>query len=115
MDNKRLSSVISELLKQYKALKVYLDNKRELEENGLPGLFPAVVDRHELKQLQFTQINRAIESLDPMERQIIDQKFLSPIKEKDLSIYSSMGINKDKYYKFKGQALIKIAIALNLI
>ncbi|MEC1723923.1 ArpU family phage packaging/lysis transcriptional regulator [Schinkia azotoformans] len=116
-DVKKVCSVVVEELKNYKALKVRLQNKKEQCEKGIEGdLFPKLIDNEQRNELKVIQIDRALEnSLDDTERKIIEMKYLSKERQNDLNIYLELGIQKTPYYELKKTAIIKIAISLGII
>ncbi|WP_309304450.1 hypothetical protein [Brevibacillus laterosporus] len=50
-----------------------------------------------------------------MERKIIEEKYLSPIRVNDINVYLDLGLTKDQYYIKKGEAISQIATALGII
>ncbi|WP_419882773.1 ArpU family phage packaging/lysis transcriptional regulator [Peribacillus sp. B-H-3] len=116
IDEKEVRKVITRELKQYKALKVAMENKVEQEQEGTTILFPALINREKEKNLKVKQIDRALQhALDDVERQIIEQKYLSNNRVKDINIYLDLGLAKDQYYSHKRQAILLIATALGII
>lgn len=62
------------------------------------------------------QIERALEySLDEVERQIIEEKYLSTSRVKDINVYLDLGLTKDQYYTKKKEAIMQIATVLGMI
>ncbi|MEK5502047.1 ArpU family phage packaging/lysis transcriptional regulator [Bacillus sp. FSL M8-0168] len=113
IDEKEIRNTIIRELKKYKALKVQLENRKEREATGMNNLFPQLRDQHSLK---VCQMDRALkQSLDDDELKIIEAKYLSPEKIKDIEIYMEMGLKKDKYYQIKRQAIYNLATALGII
>ncbi|MCM3225970.1 ArpU family phage packaging/lysis transcriptional regulator [Terribacillus saccharophilus] len=107
---------IHRILKEYRALKIQIENRREQEEAGVVGLFPSLRHAGQLNEIKVRQIERVLEgSLDFIERQIIDLKYLNPMEINDLNIYMDLGIKKGKFYKKKRSALIRIATSLCMI
>ncbi|MED1801711.1 ArpU family phage packaging/lysis transcriptional regulator, partial [Brevibacillus porteri] len=103
-------------LKEYKALRVAVQNKQELQEKGIDQLFPRIQKSESMNELKARQIERALQySLDEVERQIIEEKYLSTSRVKDINIYLEMGLDKDRYYESKKEAIAQIAKALGMI
>lgn len=116
VDEKEVRRKVARELKRYKALKVAIINKQELDEEGLDNIFPSLCDSDKEKYIKYKQIQRAMtEALDETERIIIERKYLAPSRVKDISIYLDMGLTKDQYYEYKKQALFQIATALRII
>jgi ArpU family phage transcriptional regulator len=116
IDEREVRRVVTKELKQYKALKVARTNKLELFEEGVNPIFPSLNKLEKEKELKVKQIDRALShALDDTERQIINQKYLSSSRVKDISLYLEMGLTKDQYYVHKRQAIIQIATALGII
>ncbi|MFA4135192.1 MULTISPECIES: ArpU family phage packaging/lysis transcriptional regulator [unclassified Brevibacillus] len=60
-------------------------------------------------------MERALEySLDEVERQIIEEKYLSTSRVKDINVYLDLGLTKDQYYTKKKEAIMQIATALGI-
>ncbi|WP_423220216.1 ArpU family phage packaging/lysis transcriptional regulator [Cytobacillus praedii] len=116
VDEKKVRNTVIKELKEYKALRIAMENKREIEEQGIEKLFPSLNDKEKEKIIKFNQINRTIKhALDDTEREIIEKKYLGPSRVKDISVYMDMGITKDQYYICKKQAIFQIATALTII
>ncbi|MCM3169003.1 ArpU family phage packaging/lysis transcriptional regulator [Peribacillus frigoritolerans] len=116
VNEKEVRKTIARELKHYKALRVALRNKSELLEEGMNPLFPAFRNKDKEKEFKVRQINRTLENvLDDVERQIIEQKYLSSNRVKDINLYLEMGLTKDQYYIHKRQAIFLIATALSVI
>ncbi|MEC1575600.1 ArpU family phage packaging/lysis transcriptional regulator, partial [Bacillus haynesii] len=99
IDEKEVRNTIIRELKRYKALKVQLENRKEREAARMNHLFPQLRDQHSLNELKVCQMDRALkQSLDNDELKIIQEKYLSSKKIKDIEIYMEMGLKKDKYY-----------------
>lgn len=114
-DKKKLirKTVIKEL-RLYKALKVAVQNKIELQQNGKANLFPVIVESD--KELKVMQIERSLEqSLDYIQKQIIEEKYLNKSTPTDLTLYTDIGLTKDQYYQKRDEAIFTIATALNII
>ncbi|WP_238543353.1 hypothetical protein [Brevibacillus sp. BC25] len=60
------------------------------------------------------QIERALQySLDEVERQITEEKYVSTSRVKDINV--DLGLTKDQYYTKKIDAIRQIATALGMI
>ena len=58
-----------------------------------------------LNNLKARQMERALQySLDEKERKIIEEKYLSPARVNDISIYLDLGLTNDQYYIKKREA-----------
>lgn len=78
--------------------------------------FPKIMDKEKEKRFIVKQMERALEyALDDIEREIIEKKYLSPNRIKDINIYPELGLNKDQFYEYKRQAIFSIAEALNIV
>ncbi|PET75082.1 hypothetical protein CN514_04740 [Bacillus sp. AFS001701] len=83
---------------------------------GIVNPFPKIVDKEKEKRFKVKQMERALEyALDDIEREIIEKKYLSPNRIKDINIYPELGLNKDQFYEYKRQAIFSIAEALNIV
>ncbi len=106
--------VIKEL-SEYRALKVRMKNKQEQAASGITNLFPTLLQCEQKDILKLTQVQRALdEALDPIERAIIEKKYLACGEEKDIEIYLALGIKKGRYYKKKKSAIYHLAKALGI-
>ncbi|MFF2533854.1 ArpU family phage packaging/lysis transcriptional regulator [Brevibacillus sp. NPDC058079] len=102
--------------KSYKALCVAVQNKKEQEEKGIEQLFPRLQLSEMQNELKAKQIERALEySLDEVERQIIEEKYLSAARVKYINVYLDLGLTKDQFYRKKEEAIMQIATALGMI
>src|SRR6478735_1566809 len=102
VDEKLVRQTVIRELKNYRALKVQLENKKEREEAGVVGLFPVLRKEDNLAELKVKQIERALQhSLDEIEREIIQIKYLESKQTKDINIYMDLGLKKEKYYEKK--------------
>ncbi|MGR9544854.1 ArpU family phage packaging/lysis transcriptional regulator [Priestia megaterium] len=116
VDEKLVRQTVIKELKNYRALKVQLANKKEREDVGVVNLFPFLRKEDNLAELKVKQIERALEfSLDEIEREIIQIKYLGSKQTKDINIYLDLGIKKEKYYEKKGAAILNIATSLGII
>ncbi|MED2748744.1 ArpU family phage packaging/lysis transcriptional regulator [Brevibacillus porteri] len=116
VDEKEVRKAVVKALKEYKALRVAVQNKQELQEKGIDQLFPRIQKSESMNELKARQIERALQySLDEVERQIIEEKYLSTSRVKDINIYLEMGLDKDRYYESKKEAIAQIAKALGMI
>lgn len=103
-------------LKDYKALKVKQVNFKECQEAGVVDPFPSLLDNNTIDALKVRQIERALqESLDSVERGIIEMKYLDPREINDLEIFMTLGIKKGKYYTKKNEAIHRLSKALGII
>ncbi|PLT30709.1 ArpU family phage packaging/lysis transcriptional regulator [Peribacillus deserti] len=113
---KEIHKLVIAELRKYKVLKIQLANLKERNRAGMSDLFPIIRERDEKNYLKVNQIERAIEeSLDTLERELIEKKYLSTQDPTDLEVYLEMGIKKAKYYAKKKEALNSIATALGMI
>ncbi|MCM3536579.1 ArpU family phage packaging/lysis transcriptional regulator [Priestia endophytica] len=114
--NKReMRKLVIEQLKDYRALKIQLQNKQEREEAGAVDLFPVIRTGY-LTELKIKQIERALNhTLDFLERTIIEQRYLKPTQIKDIEIYMNLGLSKNSFYNIRNRALETIATALGMI
>lgn len=116
VDEKIVRKEVVKHLKQYKAMRVAVQNKDEQIAEGVENLFPKIVDKENEKRFKVKQMERAlVYALDDIERMIIVRKYLSPNKIKDINIYPDLGLNKDQFYEYKRQAIFSIAEALNIV
>ncbi|PEJ48229.1 ArpU family transcriptional regulator [Bacillus sp. AFS002410] len=116
IDEKKVRKAVVKQLKQYKALRVAVQNKDEQTSEGKINLFPMIVDKEIEKRLKVKQVERALEyALDEIEREIIKYKYLAPNRIKDINLYMDLGLTKDQYYEHKRQAIFSLATALNIV
>lgn len=117
VDEKKIRSIVVKELKKYKALKVQQQNKLEQCEKGIEGhLFPKLFENDLENELKVIQIERALKySLDSIEREIIEMKYLSLERQNDLNIYLDLGLQKKPYYEKKKTAIFMIASSLGII
>ncbi|WP_025727728.1 ArpU family phage packaging/lysis transcriptional regulator [Heyndrickxia ginsengihumi] len=116
VNEKEVRRVVGRELKQYRALKVSLQNRLEREEAGITILYPTLNHEEKMKELKVKQMERALQNaLDDIEREIITQKYLSSTRVKDINLYLDMGLTKDQYYSIKKQAIFQLATALGII
>ncbi|MED1801342.1 ArpU family phage packaging/lysis transcriptional regulator [Brevibacillus porteri] len=116
VDEKEVRKAVVKALKEYKALRVAVQNKQERQEKGIDQLFPRLQKSESTNELKARQIERALQySLDEIERQIIEEKYLSTSRVKDINVYLDMGLTKDQYYTKKKDAIKQIATALGMI
>ncbi|MEC3693558.1 ArpU family phage packaging/lysis transcriptional regulator [Bacillus subtilis] len=115
VDARAVRKIVIKELKDYRALKVQIENKRECESAGM-SLFPSLRDSHNINELKVKQMERALQnSLDDLERLIIEKKYLTASAVKDISIYMDLGIKKNTYYELKKRAIYRLATALGII
>jgi ArpU family phage transcriptional regulator len=117
VDEKQIRSTVVKELKKYKALKIQQQNKLELNENGIQGhIFPKLLENDVENELKVIQMERALNnSLDHVERQIIEKKYLSLERQNDLNIYLDLGLQKTPYYEKKKVAIFMLASSLGII
>lgn len=116
IDEKEVQQVVIRELKQFRALKIQIENRKEQEKEGVVGIFPTLRHADCLNEIKVRQMERALEgSLDFIERQIINQKYLNSQEINDLNIYMDLGIKKGKFYEKKKVALLRIATAIGII
>ncbi|MBP0725949.1 ArpU family transcriptional regulator [Bacillus sp. RG28] len=116
VDEKKVRRTVVKELKRYKALRVAVTNKDEQANEEMNNLFPSIIDKEKEKRLKVRQIDRALKfALDEIEREIIEKKYLSPNRVKDINLYMDLGLTKDQYYEHKRQAIFLIATALNIV
>lgn len=116
IDEKEVQNLIIGELREYRALKVQIENKKEQEAAGVINLFPSVRQQDRLNELKVKQIERALEnSLDFIERKIIEMKYFTSQETKDINIYLELGLKKGKYYEKKRAAIYRLATALGII
>lgn len=116
IDERGVRHAVAKELKAYKALRVAAQNRKEQQEKGIDQLFPRLQASDTENILKVQQIERALQySLDEVERQIIEEKYLSTSRVKDINIYLDLGMTKDQYYPKKKDAIFQIATALGII
>ncbi|GIO06235.1 hypothetical protein J31TS6_22630 [Brevibacillus reuszeri] len=116
IDERAVRQAVAKELKAYKALRVAAQNRKEQQERGIDQLFPRLQSSDTKNILKAQQIERALQySLDEVERQIIEEKYLSTSRVKDINIYLDLGMTKDQYYPKKKDAIFQIATALGII
>ncbi|XYU18283.1 ArpU family phage packaging/lysis transcriptional regulator [Bacillus pumilus] len=116
VNEKEVRNTVIKEMKTYRSLKIQAENRREQKEKGVIGLFPQLRKSTEYNELKVKQMDRALmHCLDQDEYSIIEKKYLSPEKIKDLEIMIELGIKRDKFYQVKRQAINNIATALGII
>ncbi|MFC9657007.1 ArpU family phage packaging/lysis transcriptional regulator [Bacillus subtilis] len=116
VNEKEVRNLVIKELKTYRSLKIQAENRREQKEKGVIGLFPQLRKSSEYNELKVKQMDRALKHcLDQDEYSIIEKKYLSPEKIKDLEIMIELGLKRDKFYQVKRQAIYNIATALGII
>lgn len=115
IDEKEMRRRVIKELKNYKALRVRMQNIEEQNRAGYDILFPKMKEdqKHEMK---FRQIERTLNyALDEDERKIVELKYLGDKKVKDSYVYNELMIKRDPFYEKKGSAIRLIATALGII
>jgi ArpU family phage transcriptional regulator len=116
VDEKKVRRMVVKELKRFKALRVAVTNKDEQANEGMDNLYPKLIDKEKEKRIKVRQMDRALKfALDEIEREIIEKKYLSPNRVKDINLYMDLGLTKDQYYEHKRQAIFLIATALNIV
>ncbi|KON88922.1 ArpU family transcriptional regulator [Sporosarcina globispora] len=117
IDEKEVRSIVVKELKIYRALRIRIQNKLELSEKGIQkNIFPKLIESDVENELKVIQMERALNnSLDQLERQIIEMKYLSAERQNDLNIYLDLGLQKTAYYEKKKTAIFMIASSLGII
>ncbi|CAI6230967.1 MULTISPECIES: ArpU family phage packaging/lysis transcriptional regulator [Bacillus subtilis group] len=116
VNEKEVRNTVIKELKTYRSLKIQAENRKEQKEKGVIGLFPQLRKNTEYNELKVKQMDRALKNcLDQDEYRIIEKKYLSPEKIKDLEIMIELGLKRDKFYQVKRQAIYNIATALGII
>ena len=115
VDEKAVRRIVIKKLKNYRAIKVQLENKKECSSAGI-NIFPSLRNSYSINELKVKQMERALQySLDDEERLIIEKKYLTAARVKDINIYMELGMKKDTYYEIKQRAICRIATALGII
>ncbi|QDX91756.1 ArpU family transcriptional regulator [Brevibacillus laterosporus] len=115
IDEKEVRKLVVQELKEFKALRIAMQNKQEIENEGIKNPFPNLSTKEKENLIKYNQMSRAISgALDDVEREIIERKYLGSSRVKDISVYMDMGITKDQYYNLKKQAFSQIATALRI-
>lgn len=116
VDEKKIRSIVVKELKLFRALKIQQLNKKELNEKGITiDIFPKLYDNDQEKEMKVLHMERALNNLDSIERQIIQQKYLAIERQNDINIYLDLCLQKTSYYEKKKQAIFMIAHCLNII
>lgn len=116
VDESIVRSEVVKALIEYRALKVQRENMQERLAADALNLYPSVRKINPLNELKVRQMERALnQSLNEEERQIIQKKYLSGVKIKDIQVYVDLGLDKDRYYEIKRSAINLIATALGII
>lgn len=109
VNEREVRKAVVKELKAYKALRVAVQNKQEQAEKGIDQLFPRLYLSETKNDLKARQIERALRySLDEIERKIIDEKYLSPVRVNDINVYLELGLTKDQYYIKKREAIFQL-------
>jgi ArpU family phage transcriptional regulator len=116
VDEKEVRDIVIKQLRNYRALKVQMENKKEREQAGIVNLFPTLRKIDKENELIVRQIDRSLEhSLDSFERKIIEMKYLNSVETNDLNIYLELGLKKEKFYDKKRAAIFNLATALGIV
>lgn len=116
VNEKEVRKILIKELKHYKALKIKLENQKQNKELGLRNLFPIVRNTDDISEFKVKQMEKALyQSLDIIERKIIEMKYLSSEEINDIEIYLGLGIKKNKFYMKKKTAIYNLATALGII
>lgn len=115
INDKELRNILIKELKHYKALKIKLENQKESQNEGILDLFPAIRNTDKITEYKVKQMERSLNSLDDIERRIIEYKYLNSQEINDLDIYLDLGIKKGKFYLKKRSAIYNLATALGII
>lgn len=89
--------------------------------SGMPGggdianHTEAVAIKRAEKTIRVKRIERAIDALTFLERDLIKYKYFDPGQPSDVAVMVQISLKNTAYYKFKEQALRKLATALNII
>ncbi|MGE8203979.1 ArpU family phage packaging/lysis transcriptional regulator [Heyndrickxia sp. NPDC080065] len=109
------SEVINALI-EYRALKVQNENIQERIEVGATNLYPSIREVDPLNKIKVSQMERSLKhSLNEDERSLLERKYLSGVRVKDIEVYNDLGLDKDKYYEIKRSAIFNLATALGII
>ncbi|MES5869207.1 ArpU family phage packaging/lysis transcriptional regulator [Bacillus cereus group sp. RP32] len=112
---KTIEKEVIKVLKEYRALKIRMENQQENRMEGI-SLFPEIRDTRKISDIKFKQIDKALTyCLDEDESEIIKKKYLSNKRLKDEVIYEEIGLYKNAYYAKKRTALRLIATSLGMI
>ncbi|HEK9103311.1 TPA: ArpU family transcriptional regulator [Bacillus pseudomycoides] len=112
---KAIEKEVIKVLKDYRALKIRIENQQENDREGI-SLFPEIRNTRKISDIKFRQIDKALHHcLDEDESKIIEMKYLSNKRLKDEVIYEEIGLYKNAYYAKKRTALRLIATSLGMI
>ncbi|MCA1002779.1 ArpU family phage packaging/lysis transcriptional regulator [Bacillus thuringiensis] len=112
---RKVQKEVIKILKDYRVLKICIENKEEQKREGVSP-FPEIRDTKHINEIKFRQVERVLDyGLDEDEVNIIRMKYLSNKKLKDDYIYNELLIKKDPYYVKKKNAVRLIATALGMI
>ncbi|PKR84878.1 ArpU family phage packaging/lysis transcriptional regulator [Heyndrickxia camelliae] len=116
VDEKEVRREVARHLREYKALKVQIENINERSAAGVKNLYPSLRKISPENELKVRQMERTLlNSLNDEEREVIERKYLSNKREKDISIYTDLGYDKDRFYDIQRSAISLIATALGII
>lgn len=72
------------------------------------------IEYEENRDFFINKINNAVNGLKEMERNIIIKRYMLQDIGYDPDIWSELGIGKTKYYDIKGEAMLRLAFALQV-
>ncbi|GED18144.1 ArpU family phage packaging/lysis transcriptional regulator [Aneurinibacillus migulanus] len=114
--SKDVQDLVIEELCEYRASRVNMRNVEEQKKAGIINLFPTLKQCDSENMLKYRQIERALwEALDPIERDIIERKYINSTDAKDINVYTELSMKKSTYYKKKKTAIFHLAKALGII
>jgi len=73
------------------------------------------IQEYKILKAKVKNFENCLTVLDPIEREIIERKLLSNSPDIDISVYMDIGIKKEKFYKKKQSAQLKLAKVLGII
>lgn len=72
------------------------------------------VDRQRERSEYLTRILNAVNRLEYIERALLIQRYMTKEEVYDYEVYMELGLGKTKYNSVKNDAMIRLAIALNI-
>jgi ArpU family phage transcriptional regulator len=116
VDDSKVRSEVVKALIEYRALKAQSEIMKERSAAGITSLYPSVRKLNPLNELKVKEIEKIINYfLNEEERRIIERKYLSGTKVKDIEVYLDIGLERKQYYEIKRSAIYLIASALGII